>query len=55
MEASWSFLDAPWAAKVIFERFGSDFDGRNESQFGQKIVQGRLKIDEKSNQQIHLR
>ena len=37
MEASWSFVEAPWAAKTIFERFGSDFDSQNEVQFGPKI------------------
>ena len=44
MEASWSFVEAPWAAKTIFERFGSDFDSQNGVQFGPQI----LKIGEKT-------
>ena len=36
--ASWSFLEAPSAAKATFKRFGYDFDFQNEGQFGPKIV-----------------
>ena len=28
MDASWSLWEGPWAAKPIFERFGSDFDSQ---------------------------
>ena len=36
--ASWSFLEAPLAAKTTFKRFGCDFDSQNEGQFAPKIV-----------------
>ena len=44
-EASWSFLEAPWAAKTLFERFGSDFDCSNEVQFGPRKVNIYKNID----------
>ena len=54
MGASWSFLEAPWAAKAIFERFGSDFDSQIKVQFGPKILKSYKKTYYKSNDNFHM-